>query len=112
MPRIGQAEFEQLGIGGGGVSVVDRRRPAGEDEAEGLERLNLAEGRGAGQHDGEDVVFADAARNELRVLRTEVEDDDCLGVHVFSVAGRIPGLQGACGGGSCRPGSRRLRAMG
>ncbi len=88
-----QAQFEQLGISGGGVSVVNRRRPAGEDEAQGLERLNLADGRGAGQHDGEDVVFADAARNQLRVLRTEVEDDDCLGVHVFSVAGRIPGLQ-------------------
>jgi hypothetical protein len=33
-------------------------------------------------------LLADAAGDQLRVLRTEIEDDDCLGGHVFSVAGR------------------------
>jgi hypothetical protein len=28
------------------------------------------------------VLFADTPGNELGVLRAEVEDDDCLGVHV------------------------------
>ena len=87
------AQFEQFRVGGGRVGIVDRRRPAGEDEAERLERLNLGDGRRAGQHDGEDVLLADAPRDQLRVLRTEIEDDDCLGGHVSSVAGRIAGLQ-------------------
>jgi hypothetical protein len=32
----------------------------------------------AGKHDREDFLFADAARDELRILRAKVEDDDCL----------------------------------
>ena len=83
------AEIEQLWVGGGRVRIVDGRRPAGEDEAERLERFDFGEGRGAGQHDGEDILLANAPRDQLRVLRTEVEDDDCLGGHDFSVAGRI-----------------------
>ena len=39
---------------------------------------NLVEGGVEGQNDGKDFVFADAARDELGVLRSEVEDDDCL----------------------------------
>ena len=31
---------------------------------------------GAGKDDGEDVLFADAAGDELSVLRAEIEDDD------------------------------------
>ena len=47
----------------------------------GLQCLDFAERRRAGQHDGEDVLFANAPRNELRILRAEIEDNDCLGVH-------------------------------
>ena len=40
--------------------------------------LDFVERSGAGQHDGENVLFADAARDELRILRAKVEDDDRL----------------------------------
>ena len=53
----------------------------------GLMRLNFAQRRRAGQHHGEDILLADAARNQLRILRPEVQDDDCLGVHASSVSG-------------------------
>jgi hypothetical protein len=43
--------------------------------------LNLGQGRRAGQHDGENVLLANAPRNQLRILRTKVKDNDCLGVH-------------------------------
>ena len=82
------AEFEQLGVGRGRVRIIDRRRAAREDEAERMERFDFSEGCGARQHDGEDILFANAPRYQLRVLRTEVEDDNCLGGHEFSVAGR------------------------
>ncbi len=42
----------------------------------GFERADLFERSGAGEDDGEDVELADAARDELGVLRAEVEDDD------------------------------------
>jgi len=38
--------------------------------------LDFLERGGAGKYDGEDVLFTDTARNELRVLRAEVEDND------------------------------------
>lgn len=44
--------------------------------------LDFIQRGSAGQDHGEDVKLADAPRNELRVLRAEVEDNDGLGVHV------------------------------
>ena len=87
----GDAEGEERGVGGGGVGVVDGAGAAGEDDAAGRERADLVEGRGAGKDDGEDVELADAAGDELGVLRAEVEDDDCLGVHEGIVNGGEPG---------------------
>src|ERR1017187_3082311 len=52
-----------------------------------MQCLNLRERRGAGQHDGENVLFANPPGDELGILRTEIEDDNCLGVHASSVAG-------------------------
>ena len=78
----GDAEREQFGVGCGGVGIVDGRWTAGEDEADGLEGLDFDEGHRAGEHDGEDVLLADTAGYELGVLRAEIEDDNCLGVHV------------------------------
>ena len=63
------------------VGVIDRRRPARQHDARGMIALNFIERSGAGQDDGEDVVFADAARDELRILRAKVEDDDRLRFH-------------------------------
>ena len=79
----GKAELEHLGIGGRGVCVIDRGGSAGEDDADGVIALDFGDGNGAGQDDGEDVELADAARDELGVLRAEVENNDCLGVHVL-----------------------------
>jgi hypothetical protein len=82
------AQFQQFGVGGGGVRVVDRRGAAGEDDAERVERLNLAEGRRTGQHHGKNVLLARTPGDELRVLRAEIEDNNCLGVHVPVWQGR------------------------
>jgi hypothetical protein len=75
MPSTGTPRSAR-GVGGRRVGVVDRRRAAGEDDAERLVGLNFVERRRAGQHDGEDVLLADAARDELRILRAEIEDDE------------------------------------
>ena len=72
----GHAQREDGRVGCGRVGVVDRGWAAGEDDAERVESADLLERRRAGQDDGEDVELADAARDELRVLRAEVEDDD------------------------------------
>ena len=77
----GHAKFQQLGIGGRGVRIVDRRRSAGQNDAERLQGLNFSKGNRAGQHDGEDVQFANAPRNQLRILRAKIENNNCLGVH-------------------------------
>jgi len=58
-----------------------------------MERFDFSEGRCTWQHNGEDILLANAPRNQLRVLRTEVEDDDCLGGHDFSVAGMRAGCK-------------------
>jgi len=73
----GHAHREQRGVGSGRVGVVDRAGAAGENEAQRSEGADLVERRGAGKHDREDVEFADAARDELGVLRPKVQDDDC-----------------------------------
>ena len=72
----GEAGGEDGGVGLRGVGVVDAGGAAGEDDAARVQREDLGERRGAGEDDGEDVELADAARDELRVLRAEVEDDD------------------------------------
>ncbi len=74
-------EREKCWIGGRRVGVIDRRGTAGENDAERLESVDFAQRDGAGKNDGKDVLFAGAARYELGVLRAEVEDYDCLGVH-------------------------------
>ncbi len=63
------------------VSVIYRRRPAREHNPAGVVALDFFQGCGARQDDGEDVLFADAARDELRILRAKVEDDDRLRFH-------------------------------
>ena len=46
---------------------------------DGRVALDFIELGRAGQHDGKNILFADAARDELRILRAKVEDDDGLG---------------------------------
>ena len=77
----GHAERENSWVGGRGVRVVNRRRTAGKNQSDGFVGLNLPQGRRARQHYRENVLFADAARDELRILRAEIEDNDGLSVH-------------------------------
>ena len=70
------SEMQHLLVGDGSVFFVDGRRASRQDDAAGAVALDLFEGSGAGKYDGEDVLFADAARNELGVLRAEVKNDD------------------------------------
>ena len=72
----GNAHRKQCGISGRRVRVVDRAGATGEDQPQRLERANLLDGRGAGKHHGEDVELADATRDQLGVLRAEVQNDD------------------------------------
>ena len=85
-----QAQLKKFRVGGRGVGIVDRRRPAGEDEAERVQRLNFGDGRRAGQHHGEDILLANPPRDQLRILRTEIEDDDGLGGHPLVWQGASP----------------------
>ncbi len=72
------------------VGIVHRRRPARKNQADRLVGFDFAQRRSAGQHHGKNILLADAARNQLRILRSEIEDDDGLGVHapVWQGAGR------------------------
>jgi len=92
------AEFEKLWIGRWGVGVINGRGAAGEDDAERLMLLNFGEGDGAGQDYGEDVELANAAGDELGVLRAKIEDDDCLGVHVLVWQGARRDVKNGFGG--------------
>ncbi len=85
-----QAQRENLWVGGWRVGIVDGRRPAGEDDPQRLERLNLAERRRAGQHDREDIQLAYASCDQLRILRAKIQYDDRLGGHPLVWQGRSP----------------------
>ena len=73
--------MQHLLVGRRRVGVIDGRRAARQHDAGRMVAFDFVERGRAGQHDGEDVLFADAARDELRILRAKVEDDDRLGFH-------------------------------
>ena len=74
----GQAELEARERRRAERLFVDGRRAARENDAGRPVAPDFIERGGAGQDDGKYFLFADAARDELRVLRAEVEDDDGL----------------------------------
>ena len=78
----GDSKLEEFWVGCGRVGIEDRRRTTGEDEADGFQGLDFSERNRAGQHDRKDVLLANAAGDELGILRAEIENDNCLGVHV------------------------------
>ena len=61
--------------------IVNGRRAAAQNNAGRPIALDFIQWGGTRQDDGKYFEFADAARNELRVLRTEVENDDGLFFH-------------------------------
>ena len=71
--------------------VVNGRRTSAQDDAGRSIALDFVEWGRTGQDDGKYFKFADAARNELRVLRTEVENDDGLFFHeqLFPIRARV-----------------------
>ena len=75
------AQLEDSGISGRSIFVIDRRWTAGKNDADRRITSNLIKLAIAGKNDGEDILFADAARDELRILRAKVEDNDGLGFH-------------------------------
>ena len=78
----GQAELEERGIARGGARFVDAGRAAGEDEALRRARRELRRGQVAAQDLTVHVQLADTPRDQLRVLRSEVEDCDPIVRHL------------------------------
>src|SRR5271170_7931249 len=74
----GQSQLKKARISRRRIFVIDRPRRTGKHNTHGPAILNLSERSVAGQYYGENTLFADAARDELRILRAEVEDDDGL----------------------------------
>ena len=71
------------------IRVIHRRRAARKNHSNGLIGLNFSQRRRTGQYDGKDILLANTPRNQLRILRAEIKNDDCLGVH-------LPVWQGPC----------------
>jgi hypothetical protein len=67
---------EQLGVDLRGPRGVDRLWTAGEDDGPGLPGDDLGHGGGVRHDLGVHVGLADPARDQLGVLRPEVDDDD------------------------------------
>src|SRR4029077_9595942 len=58
-------------VGGWSVVIVDGGRPSAQNDAGGSVARDFVERGAARQDDGENFQFADAARNELGILRAE-----------------------------------------
>jgi hypothetical protein len=74
--KHGQAEFEYSRVGVGGVLIVNRAGTSGQNDSDGRVAADFVQVGGAWENDGKDVLFTDAARNELGILRPKVEDND------------------------------------
>ena len=61
------------------VLGIDAGRAARQDEALGVQPGDFPRRRVVAQDDRIDVALADAPRDDLRVLRAEIQDDDLLG---------------------------------
>jgi hypothetical protein len=76
------AELEHLGWHARGLVLGDRRRAAGEDHAARREIAQRGEVHVVRVEFAVDASLAHAARDQLGVLRAEVEDQDAVGVDV------------------------------
>jgi len=66
--------------------VVHRRRPARQHNPHWRVAADFFQTGIERENNREDLVFADAARNQLRILRPEVEDDDGIGFPRINVS--------------------------
>ena len=74
----GDAEPEDLRIDLRRAFCVYALRAAGEDDADGVKGTDLIHGHGVRLDFAIDIALAHAARNELVILSSEIEDDDRL----------------------------------
>ncbi len=72
------AEAEQLGIGGGDALAVDRVGPAGEDDPFGVPLADPLHRARRRMDLAVDMGLAHPARDELGVLRAEIDDEDAV----------------------------------
>ena len=79
----GHTGLENRGIDGGRALLVHGGRAAGQDDGGGLLGEHVRHAHGVGDDLGVDVSLTHAARDQLGILRAEVDDED--GVHVRSV---------------------------
>ena len=77
----GNAEVEDFLVGMRRAIVVDGGWSARQNNADGRVTANFIELDVEGKDYREDLIFADAARDELRILRAEVENNDGLSFH-------------------------------
>ncbi len=76
--EYGDAEIKQFGIAQGRAGSVDAGRAAGKDEAARIQFGDACGGQVVAHNLAKDVLFADAAGDELAVLRAEIEDQDAF----------------------------------
>ena len=78
-----QSQGQHVRVRGRRIRVVDRAGASGEDQPDGMMRLDFGDGSGAGKDDREDILLSYAARDELRVLAAKIQDDDRGSIHVL-----------------------------
>ena len=89
-----QPSRQHRGVGLRRRGVIYAGRSARKNDSAGLQRHYLGQRRGAGQHHREHVELTDTSRDELRVLRSEIENDDggrtvrVSGAHKSSLSAR------------------------
>ncbi len=76
MPSTGTPRLENFRIAARGIVGVDTARSAGKDNAPVVAGPDPVHRNAIGQHFAEDIVFADAAGDQLVVLAAEVEYQD------------------------------------
>src|ERR1700734_2702032 len=65
------------------IRVVDGAGASGQDQPDGMMRLDFGDRSAAGKNHREDILFSYAAGYELSVLAAEIQDDDRGGIHVL-----------------------------
>ena len=74
----GHAQLKHARVRGRSVFVINRPGRAREHDARRRIAFHFVELRRARQHDRKHILLANAARDQLRILRAEVKDDNAL----------------------------------
>ncbi len=86
MPSTGTPSVEELAVGEGRVGVETLEGPPERMMPFGANARDLLERDVAGMDLAVDAALADAARDELGVLRAEVEDQDAIAVRIGGIS--------------------------